>query len=371
MVRSNHTVGCLLFALAFGISLIVPSQAHAEPPTIALVGPRGNLEIQIRAELTALGFQVVFLERPTAPDAPGAVEQAAREANTVAAVSVVPAALGVLVWLSDRVTGKTSVRHVAQTEGAAEQDRFVAVRVVELLRASLLELQLPDPPRGEVAATPELLTAVTPEPPWSGQTPVVVAPSGPEAVAVPPQHRAGAGALLVNAGVGASSSHPSVALTPVLSLGAFWQPQARVSVGLSGQLPLASTQLSEAEGSADLWPWVLVASARLQPFTIRGPLDFSVAAGLMVMDFELKGTRATAPLQITREQLLTAGPHTDLALGWRLSPRLSLRSSLGADYALAKPVVRFAGRNVLALGQPLITLALGLEFRATGTSPGD
>jgi hypothetical protein len=41
------------------------------------------------------------------------------------------------------------------------------------------------------------------------------------------------------------------------------------------------------------------------------------------------------------------------------------------DYALAKPVVRFAGRDVLALGQQLITATVGLEWRATGAPTRD
>ncbi len=67
-----------------------------------------------------------------------------------------PSERGVEIWIADRVTGKTVLREMADDGGTPDRDAALALRAVELLRASLLEVGLPAPPPGEVPATPEI-----------------------------------------------------------------------------------------------------------------------------------------------------------------------------------------------------------------------
>src|SRR5262249_41204308 len=112
--------------------------------------------------LEALGFQVVEMPVPSEAPAREALEAAARAAGAVAAVRLVPSPTdgGIEVWIVDRVTGKTVLREVVAPDvsagGAAARASTLAVRVVELLRASLLEMDAPHPSRGELPPTPEL-----------------------------------------------------------------------------------------------------------------------------------------------------------------------------------------------------------------------
>jgi hypothetical protein len=358
----------VLQALALALAVAGLSRvARAERPSVAIVGPVDGLALQIRAELSSLGFQVVLLERSEPAQTPGEAQDAARAAGAAAAICVVPSAAGVRVWVVDRVTAKTSSRELERSDDAAGVDRLLAVRVVELLRASLLELALPEPTRGEVEPTPELRAAAGLQSPRTAS-----AAAAPDAAA--PQLREttpGSGALLLDGGFGGSVSAGAGNLAPGLSVGAFWQPLPRASVGLSALVPLVAATLSRAEGSASIRPWQFAAAARLYPFAPGGSLEPSLGLGLAVLRFQIEGKRTTSQYQLRSEQLLVAGPHAELALRWRVSSRIALRSSLGLDYALTQPIVQFAGREVATLGQPLFTWSLGLEVRATSIANGD
>src|SRR5688572_16435961 len=144
---------CCAFAAALGT-------ARAERPSIVLLGSPGGLPGQIEAELSSLGFRVQTREASSPLETPRELQAAARQAGAEVAVSVRPSALGVEVWLVDRVTGKTLSRELVSREPGQGQERVIAVRVVELLRASLLELQLPSGAEGEVPASAELQALV-------------------------------------------------------------------------------------------------------------------------------------------------------------------------------------------------------------------
>jgi len=274
---------------------------------------------------------------------------------------VQPSALGVDVWLIDRVTGKTLSREVVQTGPGADQDRVIAVRVVELLRASLLELQLPSGAEGELRATPQLQALAGL--PRSG----AAQERGPG----PAPAAAGSGVLRFAAAGGLSSSVGTVPITPLAALGAFWQPSEWLAIGLSSFIPLASAEVSAREGSARIATWELHAGPRLYPLTRAGAIRPFVDLGLALIWCQIDATRATSPLIATSDQLLSAGAHAGVGLDWQLSSSFSLYATGGASLAAAKPVVQFAGRDVLTLARPLVSGTLGIEYRATSQASRD
>jgi hypothetical protein len=103
---------------------------------------------RLGAELLAAGFDTVEVDAPRQVDARGAIEEAGEGAGAFATLSLRPVARSkaIDVWISDLMTHKTSVRRIAvvvRKKGAAS--RAIAHRAVELLRASLLEVESPPP----------------------------------------------------------------------------------------------------------------------------------------------------------------------------------------------------------------------------------
>src|ERR1035437_9780285 len=96
---------------------------------------------RLRAELGAMGFDLVEMLADDGAPARAALEENARSLGAIAAVRLVPSGGGVEVWIVDRVTGKTVLREIVRPEGpSGEADAMVAMRAVELLRASLLAI---------------------------------------------------------------------------------------------------------------------------------------------------------------------------------------------------------------------------------------
>lgn len=135
-----------------------PAPAHAEDApaeqatTILLLDARSDgaqqreALVRVSAELRAAGFRVVFVERGARP-VKDALTDALAAQGALAAISLeeLGEGRGVEVWVNDRATGKLSIRKLESSEPAS----VLAVRAVELLRASLLELKHPPkPPEG-------------------------------------------------------------------------------------------------------------------------------------------------------------------------------------------------------------------------------
>jgi hypothetical protein len=111
------------------------------------------LATRVAAELETLGFSV---EAQTREPNPAELALAARHASAFAAIGIGPTAEGnVEITVLDRVTGKTVRRELLGRSLSDPTTReLVALRASELLRASLMEIEAPHPPRGEVPPPP-------------------------------------------------------------------------------------------------------------------------------------------------------------------------------------------------------------------------
>jgi len=133
-----------------------PDAASAGGTILLVVDERARaLATRVAAELEALGFRVV-----TQTQEPRAEELAseARRASAFAAIGVGPTSEGnVEITVLDRVTGKTVRRELlGKSLGDPTTRELVALRASELLRASLMEIEAPHPPRGDVPVTPRV-----------------------------------------------------------------------------------------------------------------------------------------------------------------------------------------------------------------------
>lgn len=281
----------------------------------------------LTAELRAMGFEVVEVdaEDAAARDLPREIERVSTRLQPVATFAFVPVVGGTTVelWLQDRLTGKLVIRRVEVTSGpGAAAD--LAVKAVELLRGSLLEVKV------QHHASPDPVS----QPPGDVR-PFVATADRPSYFA----ERFG-----ISAGVTALRN---------LDLAAAYAPALRVSWGLpSGYLFRltatgfgSSPTLYAVEGQAQTDQTVVLAEAlhafrpgaRLQPFA-------GVAAGFQRVYSSGTGVSSLFPNDSGTTESAVAG--LTGGLGIRLVSRLALVLDLDAFVSLPRTTILIATRPV-------------------------
>ncbi|HSS38148.1 MAG TPA: hypothetical protein VLT58_05210, partial [Polyangia bacterium] len=164
-------LGCLAAVALLAATGAGLAAAPAPLPRVVLVRPAAasasvtEALVRLRGELIGAGFDADVLDLPLGADVRVSLEKFAPPASTArsatALVAVVASAEpgSAELWVIDRVTGKTVVRRVnAAASDPARVAEILAVRAVELLRASFLELAIT--PAAEVTAGPASAPAV-------------------------------------------------------------------------------------------------------------------------------------------------------------------------------------------------------------------
>jgi hypothetical protein len=294
-------------------------------------------DTRLRAELLDAGFEVVEVDLPPG-DPRSEVEDAAPDTPSFATIAMSRAANGAFadVWISDRVTGKTVVRRL-QVGAGPDATTVLAIRALELLRASLLEIAAKSQPS---------------EPPMAAPNDVVkwIAP----VLAVPATPLFQGSAL----GVGALALH---GLTPIgLAVG----PSVSFSHGLGPLFvratlagPLLGPELREAAGSAAIRQEL--AALAIGWASAPGPLGGFAWIGAGAFDLHSSGS-AVGPYRGTSGDvasfLWTAGVG-GLA---RLGPRVALTAELMAVLLDPQPIVVIAGNDAGHAGAPSVGASLGV-----------
>jgi hypothetical protein len=331
--------------VAFVALEALETQARAESPrsSVALVRSSSSDRVlreartRLRAELLDAGFEVVEVDR--APGDPRSEVEDGAPAATFATVAMSRAADGAFadVWISDRVTGKTVVRRIEVGAGPSAT-AVLAIRALELLRASLLEVAAERPAS---------------QPPMSAPNDVMkwIEPALPRAS--PPPLLSGS-----TLGLGALALHGlrgiGLAAGPVASVSYGLVPWfARVT--LAG--PLVGAGLKTAAGSATLRQELAALSVgwALEP----KPIGVSAWVGAGGFDLHTDGS-AVAPYRGTSGgvvSFLGAAGVEGLA---RLGPRIALTADLLAVLLDPQPVVVIAGRDAGGAGAPSIGASLGV-----------
>ncbi|WP_437894376.1 hypothetical protein [Sorangium sp. So ce124] len=158
-------------ALAGALALLLCAAspaASAEPARVVLVRPGAadpsisEALIRIRGELVADGFDVEVLDAQSASAPRPTMDHAGQQAGSAALIGLflAPDGQAAELWVVDPRTHETLVRRI-DTRGEAREHivEVLAVRAVELLRASLLELLMssqraPAPAPAPAAAPP-------------------------------------------------------------------------------------------------------------------------------------------------------------------------------------------------------------------------
>lgn len=285
-------------------------------------------------ELRAAGFRV---ERRTGTSLE-ALETTAKEAEAFAAVAV-RAGPPPEVWVVDRLTGKRLQRRVAYDDVApAERPRVLAIRAVELLRASLVEATAPETRDGVVGEMPEAAeTLVAPvESIYGGWT-------------------IGAGAAMLTGfdGIGPAGS-------PALHLG--WA----TSWGLGPRLrfigpafgPAPAGELGRATVRQELLLAELVWSPDLHAAGFAPVTRMAIGAHHLVAQGEV-----APPLQARTLDSWSLALSTGLGVGYRLHRSVSLTAEADLLWTVPRPVLEVAGERLGTTGRPAWLGTFGVVVR--------
>lgn len=336
--------------LAAGLALAATLAAQAGwAATVILVRPANpkavtaEALVRMHGELVSAGFDVQITASTAGADPRASLEQTASGNN----VDAVVALLGdvspgsVEVWVIDRVTGKSVVRRIPNQPESNRAAEILAIRAIELLRASLLEIAMAG--SGEPVAVPK--------PP-----PVEVTRFVDRALDA---RRDSRWAIEVGGSLVASFDGVGPALLPMvrldLALGSYVLMRA-TAAGLGTR-----ARVQASSGWADLAEQfgLIEAGVRLRPRKRLRPF-FSLGAGAQHTSAE---GRAWPNFPYYQGQ--TAGRWAFLAdagAGLRLSLVRHFEVALEVHAQLAQPypVVRFLGAQAATSGRPDLLPSLTL-----------
>ncbi len=314
-----------------------------ESPSDAVVE---RAETRLAAELRAAGFQVEEQTSPDPLDVRWAVERSSAP-GPFATVLLRRENDGAYtdVWVADHVSGKTVVRRMAARGVGDAADRALALRVVELMRASLVE-KLVMPPTDE---------PVPPQP-----VPADVATWTRAAVREPLEGRH---SIDLGLGVAGAWGGPDVNVAVAPELRVAWRPNATWSLGLLAAGPAYGARVAATEGSATVRQELAVVEAALAP-RAWGPVAPYVTVGGGVYHVATTGY-AVPPYSSRSSDVWSALLAGGLGVRLPLSGAASLVLDVRELFALPRPVIDFAGRPVATSMQPgtLAALLLTVSLR--------
>jgi hypothetical protein len=292
---------------------------------------------RLRAELQLDAFEVVVLESNGSPIDPAGLELEAQKSDAFAAIALTRLPDGAIANVSivDRVTGKTSQRRLS-IDGSTDTPTLLAVRAVDLLRASLRELDPGEKPPAEVVG-------VDP-----GPTPQEVRNFSEE-----PSHfqlSAGALALGVASEVGGAYG---------VALAAEYRPIRAVAVGLLAAGPLVGATYTANQGAASL---------RQELGLVRGfinvlaessqTVELGPVLGAGVYHLEAHG-EVDPPLVSESDEVWSFAASGGVEAELHLTAELSLQAQVFALLLTPRPAVAVAAESA-KLASPLLCASAGL-----------
>jgi hypothetical protein len=333
----------------------------AVAPAVIVLRPPGADEAateaaaRVEGELGAAGFRVVDL--PLTEEVRTAIESAGLGGSglrPIAAFAIVvePAedAGGTPVaeiWISDRIRQRTVIQRMSLD--AASRPRgaeILAIRSVELLKASLAEYWLPSqapPPPAPLPPAP----AAPPPPP---------APPRPERPAVRDAPLSAILGVEIGAGMIATAANPSPVWTPVVKLSHGFGAHLVAGVDLRGFGPPG--QLANAEGTAKVDLQVAGVEGMITPWPRAVVVPFAcLEAG--AQHVRITGT-GVAPYSGTTTDTWSAWTAAGAGAAIPIAGWIHGSADVLAALAWPQTGVHIAGADVGRIGGPSIVLDAGL-----------
>jgi hypothetical protein len=324
-----------------GVALAVATLGAANAAsasTVLLVRPpktssvTSEALIRMHGELASAGFDVSFATAVAGVDGRASLEMLASGPGVDAVVAILGEAApdAIEVWVVDRVSGRSVVRHTPYRPGGDRDAEVLAIRAIELLRASLLEVDI----AGVPTARP------------------VPAPAQP----APPLTETSRWGLDVGASVLMSFDGLGPAVLPQLRVGgvlASWCVAQATLAGLGTR-----ARLGAGEGTGEVAQEFGLAGLSLRWPSRRGMRPVvTVAAGALHVSAEGRAGWPYVGQTATRWSFLAdAGAGMHLLLGARYEMAIEAHVQLAEPY----PVFRVVGGEAATAGRPsfLLTMAV-------------
>lgn len=339
----NVRRGMAACAVAF-VGSLLPVETRAQPGSgatlVAIVTsePNSSLSRRVRAELEALGVDVIILRPPAeAQTSREPLERAARSVGAIAAVRLVFSGEGkVEVWVADRATGKAVARELdAPATGAT--DATVATGAVELLRASLMELHSSEPPHGEVPVTPniEALALAAKPAPWVPR-------------------------LALSTSAGAELAGPALGVSVVGSIGVWARIAGRLGLRFIGRATLVPAHAQTTAGGVAVQSQLAGVMGSYELVDPAGTWVPNLEAGIAVGHVSTTGS-ADPPYEGSTQEAWAAMPLAGAGIAWGFVRGLRVRAELLAGQAVPTTEVRTPAGAVGKWAEPSVLGTLGIE----------
>jgi hypothetical protein len=289
---------------------------------------------RIRAEVSALGLEVVTVEPFRTGEPIESLDAAGRANAAAAAIRMVPSRKGVEVWVATQPTGRSLLRQLIVDERpGAPNEGLVALQTAELLRTTLLARSDVPPAanRSTAADVHQVQPPPAPPPPPSGGL------------------QAAAGWLYSPGGGGAATQ--------------LWMTFSQYvkrpfGVSLDVSAPLRAGTLTGPEGSANLGAW-LGGAAVFVAYDRPGSVIYGRAAvGGAALRVTADGS-TTHPSLLATSQTTTAGAvYARADGGFELAWWLHLGARVVAGAVPGGVAVHFAGNDAGTWGRPFLAAML-------------
>lgn len=376
MRRTLH----LAIALLAAVLLLSSAPAEAAPRVTIVVrrvsdSVMEQFETQLRAELLTMGFEVLTLPEPPTSVDPDSLEAIAERTQAIAAIIIDQPEGNVSgrLWITERITGKTLFRKVRPEKMSSDAPTIFALRAVELLRASLLELQEPHPTRGTVPAPPQLRQLVAPQPAVpSSATPPPAAP--PASAKPPPSARTQATAPAsagshetpaprarwsASAGVRLLGGPGGMPWSVGPALGAAWHALPGWAVQLQWSGPF-SGRVEDAQASAWVDQEVMELRVRGDLLRRQTPVVPYLAAGAGLHRMGARGT-ASSPSRGVSNAAWSPAVSAAAGMKLRAARNLGFVFEVESIFTASRQAVVFGDRTVASGGRPLVAATVAGE----------
>jgi hypothetical protein len=358
------TLACLTgaaVARADGGSRVVIVRDRSADPVV------DRAEVRLAAELRAAGFTVEERVVDGDDDARRVVEETREEALPRGAGSTTPlekpaeggpfatvllrragARAATDVWVADHVTHKTVVRRMGSRGGSDAAARALALRVVELMRASLVEGLVLPPSDDDLPPPTPPPSSPAPPPPTPPVLPADVGAWTRDALHTPladrPSH------VRLSLGVAGAFAGPDlgVAVAPVLRVG--WLPARAWTVALVAVGPGFGAHVTAPEGTASVRQELALAEVAFEPPT-EGAVSGFLALGAGAYHLYASGD-ATPPYTSSHDDAWAALFAAGAGVRVHLSGAASLVVDAREGITLPRPVVLFASQRVAEAMHP-------------------
>jgi hypothetical protein len=249
------------------------------------------------------------------------------------------------VWLADRVTGKVLLREVLMSKDTGQtqtDESTVVARAVELLRASLLELDIEERPRSDLGTPVNLPQRL----------------QSPSALTVRTDRAARFG---VTTGFGLLAATQHAAISAGLGVALRWHPTARLALLARTTVPFSGVSYSRPQGNGDVRPRWLSMGVRYSGPNWASKWEGAVESGFGLLIVDAVGIAHTRYL--ARSALhLDPVPYIGADLRYSLSPSMALSWGILGGPGLRPSKIVFDEQVIDRYGRWVMISQLGLDL---------